>query len=139
MFCDAPGCGAGTCEPVGPVANETPDEVPVCGCDGATYWNASVALSHGMAVQGSGECANSPICGGFGGIQCDAGLSCNYGGKSIQICNIADGTGVCWGLPATCPQIVIGPQTHACNGACQEKCALIKQGIAFYDDPTCPQ
>ena len=141
MYCDAPQCGAGTCVPIPAVSTEDPAKLPVCGCDGATYWNDSVAASHGMAVSSAGECAPGKFCGGFGNIQCAAGLVCNHGGADASICNIADGGGYCWGMPAMCePMVGFGPDTRACNApVCTDECVLIKTGGAWYPDPSCPQ
>jgi hypothetical protein len=139
MYCDAPGCGQGTCAPVG--AAEMPDKNAVCGCDTLTYWNASVAASHGVATSGAGACMPGKTCGGFGGFMCPAGASCNYGGADKSVCQIADGGGTCWVLPAQCGMVVgFGPQTRACGAmVCTDECDLIKQQVAWYPDNTCPQ
>jgi hypothetical protein len=139
MFCQAVGCGDGTCEPVG--TSEDPLRQPVCGCDGVTYWNASVADSHGMATQSQGECSPAKTCGGFGGTQCPAGASCNYRQADKNGCGIADGSGACWTTPAVCmPVVGFGPQTRACGAAlCADECELIKQETLWYPDNTCPQ
>jgi hypothetical protein len=143
-YCDAVGCGAGTCVPVADIGDEQPDKAPVCGCDGATYWNASVAASHGTPVSSAGECPAPEFCGGFGNLPCPATLagrlSCNYGGNDASVCLISDQGGACWGMPAKCPSIVIGATTRACGAAsCDDECELIKQGVTFYPDLSCPQ
>jgi hypothetical protein len=143
-YCDAPACGAGTCKPIADLTTEEPDKAPVCGCDGATYWNASVAASHGMAVSAAGECVAAKTCGGFGNLQCPptpAGqLSCNMSGPDASVCLVSDQGGGCWGMPASCPVRVIGPTTRACGGvSCEGECELIKQGTTFYEDVSCPQ
>jgi hypothetical protein len=139
-YCEAPGCAAGTCVPVPNVASESADKAPVCGCDGATYWNAKVAATHAMSVASIGECAPVVFCGGFANIQCPRGLHCNYGGDDQTICLVSDVGGACWGMPQACPMVVIGATTRACGAAsCVEECTLVKQGTTFYEDATCPQ
>jgi hypothetical protein len=136
-YCNATDCGTGVCEPVG--TTEQDARSPVCGCDGLTYWNASVAAAHGMAAKGSGQCNPSESCGGFAGIPCPTGARCNYHLSSQASCGIADQTGTCWVVPATCPSIMIGPTTRQCSAAtCTGECELIKAGVMWYVDNTCP-
>lgn len=141
FYCKAPGCGMGTCQPI--VQTEIGDRMPVCGCDGVTYWNDSIAASHGMAVSGPGECVPpaAVFCGGFGGIQCPAGASCNYEVPNKAGCGIADGGGYCWGMPKMCGGgIGFGPITRECGAAvCKDECELIKSELPWYVDNTCPQ
>jgi len=137
-YCAAPGCGAGVCAPVATVEQDTRN--PVCGCDQVTYWNASVAAAHGMAVQATGACSPGKTCGGIAGIPCPAGASCNYRLNNISECGGADMGGTCWVLPATCPTIMIGPTQRQCGaGMCDDECSLIKVGVYWYEDNTCPQ
>jgi len=139
-YCNAPGCVNGTCMPIPSSANESSAKSPVCGCDGADYWNDTVAASHGMSVLATGQCGQGLFCGGFANIQCPAKLFCSYGGPDQNVCFISDGGGACWGMPAVCPMIAIGPITRACGDlACSEECGLIKLGVSFYEDPSCPQ
>ena len=102
MYCDAPTCQQGTCAPLGGV--ETGDKAPVCGCDGVTYWNASVAKKQGQSVATNAACAPGKTCGGFGGIKCPKTASCAYQGSDSSSCNIADGSGTCWAMPDVCPR-----------------------------------
>lgn len=113
---------------------------PVCGCDGITYWNATVAQNKGVTPNGAGECKPGKMCGGIANIQCPAGTKCNFKQANKGSCAISDPAGVCWGLPTQCPQILIGPQTREClSNKCTEACAIIKLGLTYYDDNTCPQ
>lgn len=138
MYCDAAGCGDGFCKPAG--AAEAQDRAPVCGCDGLSYWNQSVAASHGTAIQSSGACSPAKVCGTIHGYMCPAGAACNYKVADKDGCNVSDLGGECWVLPATCPQIVVGPTQHACDSlSCTDECNLIRLGTPWYDDPTCPQ
>lgn len=137
FYCDAPGCGLGTCKPA---PAETSTKTPICGCDGVTYWNATVAQNHGVTPQSAGACQPSKTCGGFANIKCPAGTKCNFKQPNQQGCQISDPTGECWGLPAQCPQIVIGPQQRECGSQkCTEECAVIKSGVTWFSDNTCPQ
>jgi hypothetical protein len=141
LYCKAPGCGMGTCQPIGNV--EQDPKAPVCGCDGVTYWNDSIAASHGMAVSSAGECgpAATKTCGGFGGIQCPAGAFCNYKAPNKLGCGVADAGGACWAVPKICGGgIGFGPNTRECNAVlCKDECELIKSEVVWYVDNTCPQ
>ncbi|GEM_PF-3040486 len=138
QYCDAPGCGVGTCVAI-PVA-QTANKNPVCGCNGLDYWNASVAASGGMAVKAAGVCATAVFCGGFAGIQCPTGASCGYRVESASECNVSDASGKCWVLPKTCVAPAIGPVTRACGSvSCTDECNLNKLGVTWYPDSTCPK
>jgi hypothetical protein len=137
FYCKATACGLGTCAPA-PL--ETSAKNPICGCDGVTYWNETVAQNHGVSTQTNGECKPAKTCGGFANLKCPTGANCNFKQTSSAGCQISDPTGECWGLPAQCPQVVIGPQTRQCGQQkCTEACALIKSGAIWYDDLGCPQ
>ncbi len=137
FYCKATACGLGTCAPA---PAETSTKTPICGCDGVTYWNETVAQNHGVSTQTTGECNPGKTCGGLANLKCPLGANCNFKQSSSGGCAISDPTGTCWGLPAQCPQIVIGPQTRQCNQQkCTEACALIKAGATWYDDNGCPQ
>jgi hypothetical protein len=136
-YCDAPGCGTGVCRQR--AKTETGVRNPVCGCDSVTYWNPSVAASHGMAVSSSGPCATPKPCGGFAGTNCPSGAQCNYRQADKNGCGIADASGTCWVIPASCPPVVIGSQSRPCNSnTCTDECNLIKDGTPWFLDTTCP-
>jgi hypothetical protein len=139
MYCNAVGCGAGECAPI--PASENGIRELVCGCDGLTYWNPSVAALHGMSWSGPQACAVGKTCGGFGGLQCPSGASCNYESPDVSWCGGADLSGVCWVMPKVCESgIGFGPNTRGCGDAqCTDACLLIKQEKVFYKDNTCPQ
>jgi hypothetical protein len=123
-----------------PIPNEGNLRNVVCGCDGLTYWNASVAGHQGMAVKSIGECSPGKTCGGIGGLQCPSGSFCNHRVKNSSGCNLSDAAGTCWVLPATCPSILIGPNTRACgSNTCTAECQLIKSEKTWYTDNSCPQ
>ena len=136
-YCKAFGCGPGVCTPVPTQEQDT--RMPVCGCDLQTYWNESVAAAHGMAVKSSGACPFGASCGGFAGLHCPTHAYCNYHLADQSSCGGADMPGTCWVLPATCPSIMIGPTTRQCGAVtCTGECQLIKAGVLWYDDHTCP-
>lgn len=136
-FCDAPGCSKGTCKPT--PTGESQSRAPACGCDGVTYWNASVAARHEMSVLAGGECKAPKACGGFAGLTCPAGSTCNYRLPNKATCSVADYGGTCWAIPASCPPIVIGSQSRACGSAsCTDECNLIKLQTPWYADSSCP-
>jgi hypothetical protein len=136
-YCNAPGCGQGTCEPLPVLENKA--KVPVCGCDDVTYWNESIAASHGASVASAGQCQAPKSCGGFANLQCPASTFCNHAGADSSVCKISDAGGVCWGMPAVCPAIPASAFEHrACSGGmCADECTLVKSGDAFYHDTAC--
>lgn len=138
-YCDAPGCNAGFCKPIGNIVDGMKN--PVCGCDGVSYWNDTVAAQSGMSVKAAGQCSPSKSCGGIANAQCANGQFCNFKVDNAMSCAIADLSGECWGMPKVCPAIVgIGPQTRECNAdSCTDECDLIKSGKGWYDDPSCPK
>jgi hypothetical protein len=136
FFCNAQGCGDGFCAPV-PTA-ETQNRFPVCGCDGVSYWNDTVAASHGMAVQGVGACAPPKTCGGVTGATCPAGAHCALHLADTSTCGGADLPGTCWAVPKVCPTLLSGWHTRRCGAsACAGECDLIAADALFYDDTGC--
>jgi hypothetical protein len=73
---------------------------PVCGCDGITYYDASLAASAGVDVGARG------ICSGDGAItcegKCEEGYTCGIVGSRGATC-LGKLGGVCWSLPKECP------------------------------------
>lgn len=133
MYCKTDNkCGKGTCVPI--PAAEANNRAPVCGCDGVTYWNASVAAKHGMSLLKNNGCGNDSIeCGGLAGPNCPNGAVCNYRVGGEQACKITDVTGLCWMPPATCPTISLTNKGVACSGGgCDDDCKLIKSGAPWY-------
>jgi hypothetical protein len=121
--------------------NETQTRTPVCGCDGVTYWNSSVATKNGMSIRKLGACGQiAATCGGVAGTTCPNNAKCNYRLDSVADCAIFDNAGTCWMTPAMCPQIVVGATSRACNSlSCTDECNLIKLMAPWYQDNLCPQ
>jgi hypothetical protein len=141
MYCNAPGCGQGTCAPITSVDNTA--KTPVCGCDGVNYWNDVTASNHGMSVASSGACPQPTFCGGFANIQCPSQAHfCGYDVMNANGCFISDVGGSCWGMPLTCNILGFGGQQRSCgpNGQCLYECQAIKTGQSYWGpDNTCPQ
>jgi hypothetical protein len=137
-YCNAPGCGVGTCTKLSKI--EAPDRKPVCGCDGVTYWNASIAVEAGASVKISGECVGGKSCGGFASQPCPASATCNYRLTGKDQCGAADFPGTCWALPSTCPAVIgFGPSSRACASlSCTDECTLIRLQTLWYADAGCP-
>ena len=132
-------CGQGVCLPLG--EKETTNRSPVCGCDGVTYWNESVAAKNGMSIQKTGACAaDGKTCGGLaGGTGCPNGSKCNYRVANEAGCKQSDKTGTCWMIPSTCPAVVIGSKAQACDSpVCADECSLIDNGAPWFSSNICP-
>jgi hypothetical protein len=118
------------------VEQQVPQRAPMCGCDGASYWNLSVAQSHGMAIDYSGACQPQMPCTPDG-IDCPAALFCNVQVDGVAGC-ISPGGGSCWGLPDNCGEG--GLRGRSCDPGsldCQSACQLIKTEQGWRPDQTC--
>ena len=106
-----------------------------------SYWNDSVAANAGVAVKAADACkSGAKTCGGLIGGQCPKGTYCNYSLTSSGMCGALDLSGVCWGVPAKCPSVLIGPNTRQCGAkVCASECELIKKQAYYYTDSTCVQ
>jgi hypothetical protein len=138
QYCNASGCDTGTCATL---PGESSNINPVCGCDGLTYWNVSVAGHLGVSVKSTGECSPGTTCGGIAGMQCPGNVAvCNMKLTTSALCAAADLAGTCWVLPTICPSgPSIGPVTRACGApACKSECDLIRSQQPWYDDNSCP-
>lgn len=140
-YCASTDCKSGHC--VARPSESSTGEVPVCGCDGITYWNENIANARGMSAGAAGACAKGVSCGGPGpDVPCPDGFSCNKPIAGSGVCNMQSWPGTCWALPKTCASAGIGidPNTRACNAkSCATRCALIAAEAPYYVDNTCPQ
>ncbi len=138
LYCDAGGCGAGTCQSVLNTAAQQPDYDPVCGCDGIHYFNPTIAQSRGAAISHPGVCNNAEqlACDKVS-APCGAGLSCSVEVNTVGMCAPTLTAGVCWGVPVACG--AAQPMARGClaPGACANKCALIRGQNPWYEDLTC--
>jgi hypothetical protein len=155
-FCAHKACDdvAGTCEALPVVCDEAP--MPVCGCDGVTYWNDCLRRAAGIAAMTPGECAEAArVCrgaqkGGHGGFgpddDCPAGAFCARLLPSMPIGTPTGGCpsdvpGTCWALPAVCPERGGPDRWTACEpGAigCTSTCEAIRTGRPHRRAMACP-
>lgn len=140
-YCDTPNCGAGVCVPVG--TTEDTAFTPQCGCDTVNYWNASVAARYGMPVAHAGDCGQgAKSCSGVWVNPCpDDRHYCDHRRQAAVNCGGADMPGICWGMPAACPNIMFADH-RPCLGtspACINRCEAIKSEAPYYPDGSCPQ
>jgi hypothetical protein len=137
QYCDAPGCDKGVCAPIfGKISGV---REPVCGCDGVTYWNGTLAKNAAMSVRQDAQCDADEAQGCSSMLPCGKGQSCNLEG-SVSICTNKNPQGSCWKLPLTCPGGVNdGLNMRDCEGLCRSECTLINDGATHYADISCPQ
>ena len=108
---------------------------PVCGCDGATYWNGSIAQSHAMAVRVAGECQGAD--GGCSNtLPCPPNTHCSKPVQGGGGCSFGMGEGRCWGLPDDCG--VVDTQVRKCSDfQCGNICDVVKAGVIWYESFGC--
>lgn len=127
--CEKPGCAAtlGTCEP--PIVFVPPEPLPVCGCDGVTYWNDAVRRQADATLDQAGECHDSACA-------CEVGADCKVPFASCSHLIPGDqcgrGIGACWVLPQQCPSTTNAewreckpPDTGAPAPPCVDMCTAI--------------
>lgn len=140
-YCYAPGCGQGSCVALGDA--ETTAQNEQCGCDGVTYWNATVAAAHGMSL------ARKNACNGGAARECSLSKACPVGATcNVPLSGIADclapqkQVGTCWRTPATCPTPVgaAARSARVCGQlTCTSECGAVQSGQPYVpNDNTCP-
>ena len=139
LYCKAPGCQAGTCQPSAPPA-AAPPLLPVCGCDGVTYFDASTAAQFGQSIRYESVCKpTEAIACSATNPACPNGSLCNLQVGNAGAC-FGSGNGTCWALPNDCSE---GNKAkgRACGVGggiqCKGFCQLIKEGNPFYLDNFC--
>jgi hypothetical protein len=82
------------------VCRDAEAATPVCGCDGITYYDASLAAAASVDVGARG------ICSGDGAVtcegKCEEGYTCGIVGSRGATC-LGKLGGVCWSVPKECP------------------------------------
>lgn len=135
-YCKVTGCGtAGTCT-TKPTISGTLGAV--CGCDGVTYWNETVAASFGASVSKAGPCAPQQAVACTNQKKCDGGRFCNM---QTTLVGCQNPVGTCWGLPPSCPQPPTALRACGANGpnGCRSLCQAIKDQKTYYEDAVaCP-
>lgn len=103
-YCEKPSCDAplGTCQTRPVFCDSEPD--PVCGCNGATYWNECVRRQLGVPASVPGECQASAVqC--FTHYDCPPPAYCALLRFADQGCPMPGSppiTGTCWAVPPNC-------------------------------------
>jgi hypothetical protein len=129
-YCDAVNCGAGTCKPK--QADQDGTYSPVCGCNGITYWNTSVAAHAGEPIKADGACTigNAQKCPN--GI-CPGISKCGKSVLNQTACGGAVLLASCWTLPPTCADSA-EPKAFGCENGCLSKCELITLQDQYYNE-----
>jgi hypothetical protein len=135
QYCFFAACGtAGACRDV-PAESDVKN--PVCGCDGVSYWNESIAAASSVSVRSSGPCA------GAGAKTCALGqqeVACQGDARCAAVATICTPTvsGVCWRIPSKCPKTdEIGRSCK--DGKCDTVCNLMEAHVAFTSGVGCPR
>lgn len=129
MYCDAVACGVGTCKPK--PTDEDGSYQPVCGCNGITYWNASVAARHGESVKDEGACTSNAekcpasICPGTSKCKKTVFDQAACGGPALSA--------TCWMLPQNCTGADL-PKAFGCENGCLSMCLLISMQDQYFGE-----
>ncbi|MCA9619791.1 MAG: hypothetical protein KC731_12280 [Myxococcales bacterium] len=136
LYCYSTNCGAGTCTPILTIGAQQKNLAPVCGCDGVTYFNASIAQSRAMSESHLGACSSVEDVACSSQSPCAAGLFCNRGVTTASQCSMASGR--CWGVPFACD--TLGAAGRGCGAPmlCADICSLIQSQNPWTEDLTCP-
>lgn len=132
MVCNS--CTDGICVPRDSVQSSGALN-PVCGCDGLTYWNLSVAYQLGKSVRHQVDCSTVGLAKSCTPGSCPSGAYCNMMQPNVCV-SVSNSTGTCWVLPKPC---VPAPEDQACGSTnCVPRCELIKNEVPWYvSGPVC--
>jgi len=142
-YCDKPTCDApsGTCRPRPTTCDE--GELPVCGCDGVTYFDDCLRRANGIASMTPTPCqpGSARTCGEQPEASCPPGSLCaEFVGPGPGSCQMPP-YGICWAIPAPCP--APGPgggRLDSCSTMqrCIDTCSAIRQGGVYHHSMMCP-
>jgi hypothetical protein len=106
---------------------------PVCGCNGLSFWNASVASTYGMSVHHTGACSSME-----GAVPCTGESECATYGASCMLQALsctADPAGICMVPHDSCD--LTSPMARNCENTCKKVCTLIKTSEMFHSPDGC--
>lgn len=119
-YCQKEACAdvAGVCLPRPSL--DDPRLLPVCGCDGITYWNDTLRQALGISWSSGGWCrSGTRRC--YSGSECGPNGRCSRqlpgftssSGSDMPACD-APGAGQCWAIPNDCTSANDGPVGLPC-------------------------
>jgi hypothetical protein len=106
---------------------------PVCGCNGLSFWNASVASTYGMSVHHTGVCSSMDEA-----VPCTGESECaSYGaGCMLQALSCtANPAGICMVPHDSCD--LTSPMAQNCENTCKKVCTLIETSAMFHSPGGC--
>ena len=98
---------------------------PVCGCDGVTYFDGTLALAAEQDVRAKGACQGDTAMACD--TDCKEGLTCGIVELRNGDCQTKVG-GVCWQLPKECPALPLSFYNVCGTDTCLGLCDAVKNG-----------
>jgi hypothetical protein len=100
---------------------------------GFVVWFAAALALTIFGAGSAGAVGPGKQCGGFPGIQCDAGLFCQ---QKPGACRIVDMSGICAKIPKVCPMYV-RPVCGCNNVSYNNSCEAAKAGVSVLHNGRC--
>ncbi len=138
LFCQAPGCGEGSCQAPLPAGQGNKERKPVCGCDGITYYNSDVAKVFRESARHVDVCMPNEAEPCSNTTPCKGQHRCSLEVPGFAECiDVSNAKGNCWGLPKPCGQQAKMGVACGLNMPCLSHCALIEGQLPWHAAAWC--